>query len=161
MRIEFEQYAIPHKFIDYQILVWFELLKKYPSYIYFMDRDEQDFVTARKKKINKDFTILKEGPEVAGWESGNITAFLFLIGKFEKELKGIMQQEKRQFEAYYLENIKKGMDAIIKKYSYETRIPENTLRGRIKQTPRLKEANKAESLLKEANKADSQTQIKK
>jgi len=136
MRIEFEQYAIPHKFIDYQILVWVELLKKYPSYIYFLDRYEQDFVTARKKKINKDFTILKEVAEVAGWESGNITAFLYVIGKFEKELKGIMQQEKRQFDAYYKENKKEGENEIVKIYSAKTRIPENTLRTRIKRIPK-------------------------
>ena len=137
MRIEFEQYAIPHKFIDYQILVWVELLKKYPSYIYFLDRYEQDFVTARKKKINKDFTILKEVAEVAGWESGNITAFLYVLGKFEKELKGIMQQEKRQFDAYYKENIARVKEnEIVKDYSAKTSIQENTLRTRIKRIPK-------------------------
>ena len=159
MRIEFDKLCTPHSFIDYQILVWVELLKKYPSYIYFLDRHERKFVTARKKKINKDFTILKEVPEVAGWESGSIPAFLYVVGKLETELTRIMQQEKRQFEAYYLENIaKKGMDAIVKIYSAKTRISENTLRGRIKQTPRLKGATPR---LKGANKADSPIQIKK
>ena len=137
LRIEFDKLCTPHTFIDYQILVWVELIKKYPSFIYFLDRDEEKFVTARKKKINKDFKILKEVPEVAGWESGNITAFLYVIGKFEKELIGIMQQEKRQFDAYYKENIARVKEnEIVKEYSAKTSIQENTLRTRIKRIPK-------------------------
>jgi len=137
LRIEFDKLCTPHTFIDYQSLVWVELIKKYPSYIYFLDRDEQKFVTARKKKINKDFKILKEVPEVAGWESGSIPAFLYVVGKLETELTRIMHQEKRQFDAYYKENIARlGENKIVKKYSAKTSIPENTLRARIKRIPK-------------------------